>query len=104
MEYINTTNHDINIKIGNDTFVRIAKSESQLRIDSKLIQKNTDGLIPIFEHEVYNPGDMPKVKNNTAYIVSKVIKQHFPERDDFYVPIGVTTTPEGYTYCKGLTH
>ncbi len=104
MKFVNLTPHEINIYKGDaliktvlasGTVARCEQREEVLgKIDGIFITKQVFG-------EVYG---LPDQEEGVAYIVSRIVAEAFPIRDDLYIPGPMVRDENGRVIgCQGLS-
>ena len=102
MKIINLTPHNINFILKDKTII-LSPETTPLRLveETKVIGKIND--IPITK-TTYNLVSTPKKQKDTIYIVSKIILEAYPEREDFYMINESIKDETGRIIgCKSLT-
>ena len=104
MKFVNLTPHEINIYSGEElvktvpasgTVARCSQREEVLgKIDGIFITKQVFG-------EVYG---LPDQEEGVAYIVSRIVEEALPMRDDLYIPGPMVRDENGRVIgCRGLS-
>ena len=94
---INLTGHAINLRTKEGTLVRYFRPYP-IKIVLKEVKEHAgilDG-VRIEKVSYTRPDWMPKVKEGVYYIVGKIVKAYFPEREDFLVPCSVVRNEKGH--------
>lgn len=101
--YDNRTPCDVNLLIDGET-ITLTPNEKPARVEVVSKQVDKVGVIPIFEQEYGEVRGLPKEGENQAIVVSRVVKDACPERDDPYVPCEFIRDEEGRIQgYRGLT-
>lgn len=104
MKIVNTTPHNVNICDDNgDVINTFPKSPFPIRLS--MTSNNVGDLdgIPLMNVS-YGDTDLPSVQNNVFYIVSALLKQSFPDRQDLLVPHDIVRDNDGNIIgCKSFS-
>lgn len=99
---VNKTPHTIVITNGRkEKIINIPPDGNPIRIEeiinneSDRLQINGNVNIPVYEVENDINCDIPEQRNNTYYIVSRVVAESFPDRSDLLVPHDFIRDSEG---------
>lgn len=95
---INLTPHDINIVDG-ETFE--SQGSARVKVESKCIDSKCG--VNIYNTQYGEVEGLPEQKKGTYYIVSMLVKQALPKRNDLFSPSGLVRDEQGRIIgCKGL--
>ncbi len=83
---VNLTPHDINIIVEDDLDIRIPMCENPPRTSHTRRRVGDVAGIPLNRVEFDKTKDIPAKKEDTYHIVSRVVAESCPERDDLLVP------------------
>ena len=101
---INLTPHAINI-INSETKITIEPSGVVARVSMKQEQIGTINDIPVFRNTYGKPEGLPEPKEDTYYIVSALLAQAVPEREDVLITSNPIRDSEGRIIgCGALAH
>ena len=104
MKIINKTPHEIVIfsPNGEDILKIIPPSGNAIRVSEELEKSGSLGGIPLVKKK-FKRGNIPAQKKEIYYIISSVVKSHFPERTDFLYPCDPVRDEDGTVIgCKSL--
>lgn len=100
---INTTPHDIFIYREDMPTRIIPKSNLSIRINFDTVDGVPIDGIPIKVSCTAMPMYLPPVSEDTFYVVSSIVKNCFPNRDDFLVPFDFVRDENGAIIgCRAL--
>jgi hypothetical protein len=94
---INLTGHIINIRTKKGTLIRQFKPYPKKIMLNEVKERVgiVDG-VPLEKVSYARPDWLPTAKQGTYYIVGKIVKAFYPDRDDFLVPCTVVRNSKGY--------
>jgi hypothetical protein len=114
MQLVNLTPHSLHLYSDEGNYISTFESRGQIRLGSSFQEverrhfSNAEGSIPIkdmfFDDSAYIEIDgqqyntLPEPKEDTVYVVSKMVKNAFPEREDFFV-VSETVRDENGKIC-----
>ena len=103
---INTTPHDITIHGMNDQVLVVPRSDFTVRLEESREEVGTlvvDGVrVPVYRH-TYGAANLPERRPGVIYIVSAMVAEAYPDREDFLVPGRAVRDQEGKVVgCQGL--
>lgn len=105
MKVVNMTPHGVSICNNEGEVIRVYPASGQMiRLKSETVrdEKLPDGT-PISRTVFGEPVGLPDEDGETVYIVSQIVKNALPERDDLVVPAEVVRDAAGNILgCKSL--
>lgn len=102
--FINLTPHAINVVINGETKT-IEPSGSIARVSMTQELINTIDGIPVYRNSYGKPEGLPEPKENTYYIVSALLAQAVPEREDVLITSNPIRDEAGRIVgCGALAH
>lgn len=109
MKIINLTPHEINIFTAEGGKIKIPPSGTVARVSvqrQKVGEITVDGkTIPIHKNVYGEVENLPDPKPDTIYIVSSLVAQAVPHREDVLIPDDAVRDAEGKIIgVKGLAH
>lgn len=102
MEFINLTQHEVNIAGG----PTLAPSGIVARVETSIEKINSINGIDLFETVFGEVENLPEPKNNCVYVVSALVRTHnsVAHREDVYSPGRLLRDDAGNVIgCSGLT-
>lgn len=102
--FINLTPHTINIIVNDETTV-VEPSGVIARVAMTQELINTINGIPVYHNSYGKPEGLPEPKKGVYYIVSALLAQAVPEREDVLITSNPIRDPEGRIIgCGALAH
>ncbi len=104
MKIINKTPHPVNIVDENGkNIATFPKADETIRLAVKTERKEPIGNIPTSVTIFGEPEGLPNYQEGTFYIVSQLVKNALPGRDDLLTPAEVVRNDDGQIIgCKSL--
>ena len=104
IEVINCTPHDINIILDEEKNIVIEASGIVARVSTVLSPSGMIGEIPLSETRFGEVENLPEPKYGTRYLVSRMVMEACPNRNDLLVPGECVRDEEGKIIgCKTLS-
>jgi len=105
MKIINTTPHNILLQLHQSvSCIEIEKAANPIRLAEEQKQIGYINHIPLFK-KTFGSANLPPIKKGTVYIVSLIVAQSFPNRDDFLIVNDTIRDENGQIVgCKSLAH
>lgn len=102
---VNLTPHAINIIFGNETkIVEPSGTIARVSMTQERIGEVDDG-IPVYRNSYGKPEGLPEPEENTYYIVSALLAQAVPEREDVLITSNPIRDEAGRIIgCGALAH
>lgn len=102
MKIINKTPHPVHFYRSNETISTFQPDEHPIRLKEYSEHRGEINGIPVHDI-VYESDDVPEYDENIIYIVSRMVKDRFPDRTDFMVPYDLVRNESGTIIgCKAL--
>ena len=104
MEIINKTPHPVNIVNDENNLIHtFPKAEQLIRLKMVTVAVDSIGGIPTTITRFGEPEGLPNQQEGVFYIVSQLVKNALPKRDDLLVPAEVVRDNQGNIVgCKSL--
>jgi len=83
---INLTPHEVNIFVKGQRALVLPASNDPVRLSEKIEQVGEINGIPLYRVQYVLDRPLPERQPDTFYVVSRLVKDHAPDRDDFIVP------------------
>ena len=102
---VNLTPHAINFVNDGKVYLTVPPSGRIARCAVKRKQTGTINGIPVNKTVLGKAEDLPQSEYDTIYIVSSIVAQAVPEREDVYIPDDTVRDAAGVIIgCKGIAH
>jgi hypothetical protein len=104
MEIINLTGHDVIVqsKNGDITIPSSGMLRANYTTNSLYELPTIYGRIPITQNIYHRIRKMPEQKPNTYYLVSRIVAEIYPERDDLLITNGLIKEKGIAIACRSL--
>ena len=100
--FVNLCGHDVVIEFDNRT-LRVVASGTVARCSSETVRLGTFDGVPLTETRYFNPVGVPEPKDGVMYIVSKIVKECYPNRDDVVFPNETKRNGTTVYSCQSLS-
>ena len=106
-EIVNLTPHPVKIILANDITLEFPPSEQPARANEKRIKNDeveyNQFCIPVNEVQLGDVKNLPEPNPDTIYIVSRIVADACPDRNDLYIPDETVRDNEGNIKgCRAL--
>jgi hypothetical protein len=104
MKFINCTHHVLNIIANDGEVITVPPSGQVARVSTVRKQVMSIGNIPVFSVEFGKVENLPEPEPETVFVVSALVAQRVPEREDVFSPGELVRDESGQPIgCKGLS-
>ena len=104
MKFINCTTHVLNIIANDGEVIAVPPSGQVARVSTVRKQVMSIGNIPVFSVEFGEVENLPEPEPETVFVVSALVAQRVPEREDVFSPGELVRDESGQPIgCKGLS-
>lgn len=84
---INLTPHAVSfINADGATVLTVEASGTVVRVSARTVQTDTLNGLPVTQTEFGEVQDLPDQKDGTIYLVSSLVAQRVPDREDVFIP------------------